>query len=321
MAEPAQTRYTRCRYAVGDVLTDIMREYLMYSKIPLTVIYKKIMGDDKFRKKLKQREIGQIQTLESHGFADSDISLMFKIARYHKFAMIIPDEPSHGWDSFPLETDNTFCDNILRIKSCRNEINHNPNTALSQNEFRRMFKMYIDIGRRSDKHLSKDNNHFTHRVENYETCSLDKEMEEKYKGEIENLKKIVESNPRPDITVKTYASKETQTKIDNIRAEELFEETSSAKITVSGIENAAKKAKQMNAQKDNFKTDYIEMKKATNGSLVLFLLINNRLFEDDMMESELERFVKTLFVTADLQCIQNHQCNIVLELEDGKLMI
>lgn len=88
---------------------------------------------------------------------------------------------------------------------------------------------------------------------------------------------------------------------------------------MSGIENAAEKAKQLNDQKDNFKTDYIEMKKATEGSLVLFLMIDNRLFKDDnMMKRELERFVKTLFVTADLQCIQNHRCNIVLELEDGK---
>ncbi|CAG2224157.1 unnamed protein product [Mytilus edulis] len=70
-----------------------------------------------------------------------------------------------------------------------------------------------------------------------------------------------------------YATKETQTIIDAIRAEESFEETSSAKITVS---------------------------------------------DDDMMERELERFVKNLFVTADLQCIQNHQCNIVLELEDAE---
>lgn len=88
---------------------------------------------------------------------------------------------------------------------------------------------------------------------------------------------------------------------------------------MSGIENAAKKVKQLNDQKDNFKTDNIELKKAYNGSLVLLLMINNRLFkDDDMMERELERFVKNLFVTADLQCIQNHQCNIVLELEDGK---
>lgn len=188
MAEPAQTRYTRCRYAVGDVLTDIMREYMMHSKIPLNVIYQKIMGDDKFRKRLKPREIGQIQTLESLRFGDCDISLMFKIARYHKFAIIILDNPSHGWDSYPLETDNTFCDNILRIKTCRNDINHIPNTALSENEFQKMFKMYIDIGRRADEHLSTNSHHFTRRIENYVTCSLDKEMEEKYKGEIENLK-------------------------------------------------------------------------------------------------------------------------------------
>ncbi|CAG2256175.1 ANKS6 [Mytilus edulis] len=37
-----------------------------------------------------------------------------------------------------------------------------------------------------------------------------------------------------------------------------------------------------------------------------------------MMKRELERFVNTLFVTADLQCIQNHRCNIVLELEDAE---
>lgn len=188
MAEPAQTRHTRCLYAVGDVLTDIMREYMMHTKIPLNVIYNRIMGDDKFKKKLKQPEIRQIQTLESLGFADCDFSLMFKIARYHKFAMMTPDDPTHGWRSYPQITDNTFCDNILRIKSCRNEITHTPSPALSENEYKKKFEMYIDIGRRAEAHLSKYNNQFTLRIENYKTCSLDKEMEEKFRGEIENLK-------------------------------------------------------------------------------------------------------------------------------------
>lgn len=188
MVEPAQIRYTRCQYVVGDVLTDLMRAYMMFSKIPFDTIEQAIMGDSKFRKKINQKEIDKVQTLTTHGFTDFDISLMFKIARHKRFAMIIPGGPTHGWDSYPQEGDSTIGDNILRITVCRNEITHMPNTALSEDEFSKMFKTYNDIGKRADIHITKRDNHFTQRINKYRSCSLDEQMEARFKREIEVFK-------------------------------------------------------------------------------------------------------------------------------------
>lgn len=162
---------------------------MMFSKIPFDTIEQTIMGDSRFRQhKINQNEIGKLQTLTTHGFADFDITLMFKIAIYQSFAMIIPGKPTRGWDKFPQDQDNTMGDNIVRIKLCRNELYHNPTTTLSEGEFSKMFEKYIDIGRRADEHLRVNNNHYTCRIENYKTCSLDKEMENKFKAEIEGFK-------------------------------------------------------------------------------------------------------------------------------------
>lgn len=88
---------------------------------------------------------------------------------------------------------------------------------------------------------------------------------------------------------------------------------------MSNIENAQKKAERINDQKDHLSTSNIEVTKATNGSLVLLLLMKNKLFKNDqIMEREVDHFVKCLFKTVDLKCCKNHQCTIILEIEDGK---
>lgn len=186
MAEPDQTRFARCKFATGDVLTDIMRGYMKYTNIPTQTIYQSIMNDKKFKNKLSQEDINIIQNLELRGFDDFDISLMYKIARHKNFGMIVPEKPTRGWQSNPIESENTPGDNIQRIKICRNELCHNPNTAVSENEFEKMFKRYIDIGRRAIGHF-KENDQIIRRIESYMTCSLDSEMEEKYKQQIETL--------------------------------------------------------------------------------------------------------------------------------------
>lgn len=102
----------------------------------------------------------------------------------------------------------------------------------------------------------------------------------------------------------------------------MFTGTSSAILTITGITNADENIEKLNNAKDSFSTENIQLKKVKKGSLVLFLMIKNRLFEDaKMMEKELDQFVKRLFLTADLHCGKNHYCAMFLELEEGKLLI
>lgn len=102
----------------------------------------------------------------------------------------------------------------------------------------------------------------------------------------------------------------------------IFPGTSPAILTITGITNADENIDKLNNAKDSFSTENIQLIKVKKGSLVLFLMIRNRLFEDaKMMERELDQFVKYLFLTADLHCGQNPYCAMFLELEEGKLMI
>lgn len=181
MAYAGQTRFLRCKVAALDVLTDIMREYMMQQGIPTKAIFDNIMKCKKFKDSLNSNEFNQIQTLETAGFQEFDISLMFKIVKHPAFSMIIPDKPTRSrlWCSEPVPNEDSVGDNILRIVHCRNNLAHKCNTSFLENEFEKLFEIYLDIGRRAEQHLSINGHYFRRRIEKYKTCCIDKDMEDK----------------------------------------------------------------------------------------------------------------------------------------------
>lgn len=178
MVEEGTIRYLRCKLAVDKVLTGIVRDYMTKSNVPFKTIYDKVISNAKFKQKLNQKDMTKIQFLPEKGFANFDINLMYKIARYPWFSIIITDEPTHGWDRYPQPSDETIGDNIERIRKCRNEIAHNPHCSLTNDEYDKAFQEYQDIGRRADAHLDKKDLHYENQVDYYKTCQLDKKMEE-----------------------------------------------------------------------------------------------------------------------------------------------
>ncbi|XP_052066310.1 mannosyl-oligosaccharide glucosidase-like [Mytilus californianus] len=320
MTDAGQTRFLRCKVAAFDVFTDIMREYMVQIGIPPKVIFENIMKCSSLKKTLNSKEFDKIQTLEKAGFKEFDISLMYKIVKHQKFAMIIPDIPTRKWGSEPLEDENTIGDNIMRIYKCRNDLAHKIDTTILESEFKELFEKYIDIGRRADSHLSKSEYCFRRRIEKYKTCCIDKDMEEKMDElarEIEDLLILVRSKSRQGVVVVMVASTGTQIAIEQIQATGSFEGTSSAELRIPGLENSYEKAELIYERKDDINTDKISIKRATDGSLLLFLAIKNSLFQSDKsMETELKSFIDQLFNIADLRCTLYSQCNVALDMEN-----
>lgn len=97
--------------------------------------------------------------------------------------------------------------------------------------------------------------------------------------------------------------------------------TSTAELRIPGIENSHEKAELVYSRKDDIDTDKISIKRAKDGSLLLFLVIKNSLFQSDKsMEAELKCFIDQLFDTADLRSTLYSQCNVALDMvnENGE---
>ncbi|CAG2186185.1 unnamed protein product [Mytilus edulis] len=216
MVTPDQIRYTRCRLILGDVLAQIMRDYMEQSGTQPIAIERSILRNLRFRERLNQKEMSVIQTLPADGFKQFDISLMYKIARNKSFALLISDKPTRGWGASPQYNEGTAGDNMERIRICRDDLSHIAGSSIAEDYFNDLFSKFIDIAQRAEQHLQPKQ--FEHQILKYKTCTLDKEMEESYTHQINVLKrKLFETQVKPDFLVKVYIDQSTQTAIEDMR--------------------------------------------------------------------------------------------------------
>lgn len=162
MATPDQARYARCRFVLGDILTQITREYMEQSGTHPASIERSILENKTFRDRLNQKEMSAIQTLPTDGFKNFDISLMYKIARNKRFSLLISDKPTREWGATPQQHEYTVGDNMERIRLCRDELSHLPGPSLSEVYFNQLFATFIDIARRAEQHLQTKK--FEHKI-------------------------------------------------------------------------------------------------------------------------------------------------------------
>ncbi|XP_052066309.1 mannosyl-oligosaccharide glucosidase-like [Mytilus californianus] len=322
MAEAGQTQFLRCKLVVFDVLTNIMRKYMAPEGIAPKAIYNSIIQSKAFKRILTTQEFERIQNLETAGFENFDINLMYKIAKFPMFSMIIPDVPTRKWGSEPSSNENSIGDNIMRIVNRRNELVHKHNTTFLDSEFEDLFDKYLDIGRRAEKHLSLSEESLRSQIRKYKTCCIDKNMEEKIdklSRENEDLKRILFKYQSKDgVNLEMYASIGTQTMIDCFQATPSSEGTSSAELRILGIENSAERANLIYSRRDDINTDNISINNATDGSLLLFLTIRNSIFiSDELIEIEIKKFIDNVFDIADLRCSKIGQCNLILHIENN----
>lgn len=176
--ETDSTRFIRCKYAVGDVFTDIMKVYMLNSNIPVETLHQCIKLDKNFMSKLSSKEKTIVEKLSSDSFKGFSISLMYKIARHPYFAMIIPDKPTHNWGSIPQRNENTVGDNIERIRRCKLELQCNLKEAMTETDYREFFSSLLDVSRRADSHLQNHLKKFEYRIEHYSKCVLDNSLKQ-----------------------------------------------------------------------------------------------------------------------------------------------
>ncbi|VDH90224.1 mannosyl-oligosaccharide glucosidase, partial [Mytilus galloprovincialis] len=342
MAESGQTQLFRCKLVVLEVLTDILRDYMTHEGTAPKAIHKLVMNNKNLRHHFTSKELNVIQNLPSTGFKEFDISLMYKIAKTKLLALIIPDEPTHGWGSEPSPNEDTIGDNVMRIVNRRNELSHRKNATLLESEFKDFFEKFLDIGERAEKHLSRKDRSITSQIESDKTCCIDKDMEKKMDKlvrENEDLKSRVNyfnidnmlmsdcDSGVPEVMlcmhheqvgeVKVLVSEGTQTMIGCVQSRGSSEGTCSAELRMFGIENPTEKAKLVVKKKADINTDNISIKEARSGSLLIFLEIRNNLFKNDRsMEMEMKSFIDKLFDIAELKCSTYSQCNICLDIEN-----
>lgn len=177
MVTPDKANYMRCRLAVDDVLTQIMRKYMEHSGTPAASRNLKLTED----------EMHAIKTFAADGFEHFDISFMYKIARNNMFPLPISDKPTRGWGPDPPSVGQTVGDNAERIRKCRNAIAHLENPSISEKRFSDLFARFKDIAKRADQHLQTQT--FVRKIQQYQLDTLDQEMEDKYKKMEEKYQK------------------------------------------------------------------------------------------------------------------------------------
>ncbi|XP_063442800.1 MATH and LRR domain-containing protein PFE0570w-like [Mytilus trossulus] len=310
-----QTQYARCRFVVDDVLTKIMREYMEQSALPRAIIEQTIMKYKTFKNRLSQEEMSIIQTLQTDGFKHFEISLMYKIARNRHFSMLIPDKPTRDWGSDPQPNESTIGDNMERIRMCRNKTSHKAYPSLQEKELNNLFTTFIDIAKRAKEHLKTEN--FEDSILHYKTCSLDKDMEEKLKKYIQqmkSLKKLLDTVLKTNLRLKVYIDQLSQANVEDIRHKGTAEGVMKSTITVTGIENAQEKAELLNLRKSELATESIVFNYADEGSLLIYLDITTSLFQDqNLLCRQIKQFMQLVFEVSGLQC-STGECNAFLSI-------
>lgn len=91
------------------------------------------------------------------------------------------------------------------------------------------------------------------------------------------------------------------------------------KLTITNVENSAEKAKYVNEHTAEIETEDIKITKATEGSLVVHVILTKTYFvSKDSIIREVERFISSLFRNANLKRVQTDQCNVFVDADDGK---
>ncbi|CAC5407009.1 NAA15_16 [Mytilus coruscus] len=319
MVTPGQVRYMRCRLAVDDVLTQIMKEYMEQSGTQPSSIESSILNNNTFMNRLYPDEMRIIQTLTANGFEHFNISLMYKIAR--NFSFLISDKPAQKWGTNPREDDCTVGDDMERIRGCRNKFAHVNNPSISKSLFHTLFSRFIQVAQRAEQHLK--NTTFVHRLRQYQTCTLDPEMEnrftkleEKYQQEIAELKKkLVKTQVKVCANATIYMDKLTQETIAESRGENHKEGMMESTFTFPGIEHAENSVTILYDRKTYLSTEAIVFKHAEEGCLVLFVDIAIGLLQDDsLLKREMESFIQRAFKVADLQCFSRENLEVFFSI-------
>ncbi|VDI17573.1 Hypothetical predicted protein [Mytilus galloprovincialis] len=295
-------RYSRVSRIIIDTFPNILRDI-----IGSTISAKKLfqMCLPHLNSFSSEQKIILTDLPSSNLYDSMDITLIYKILR--EFSLIGP--PTKGWGSNPEKEDMKLADDVERIRRYRNQLAHRCSIAIEKDEFDDYFDSFRDIGNRIDLMFFHKTNYERVIIAN-KTCSMDMQMQTKYKNalkQLENIKFQFENKP-----IKFYWGESFDKSLRNLRSllkDEKSEgrRTVRLKIIFQNEKDVEKTIGILNSLKDEINKDLsgIEFIVATKGSIVLHIDILPQMLETDLLfQYTLNLFLRRilkLITTADTE--------------------
>lgn len=183
-AASAFTNYSRLSIASQIELPNILRE-LLFTKEPPNLLEGHLRNNPYLSKNLKAYEWLVIRTVHKNQYNEFDVSLMYKIIRN----LNLITKPTQGWDNQtpPSATETTEGDDVERIRQMRNTFSHRGNGNITDAELAHNFSIFKDIANRFETFLPNSKTKFVSKIENLETCCIDKDTEQMYLNQLREL--------------------------------------------------------------------------------------------------------------------------------------
>lgn len=293
-----KNRCAKCSMVILEVFPKMMQDLMRHTGFGAKVLYKRILKNDPFRKKLNNSELRMVDTLDTDEYTKIDVSLSYKIIV--TFFQLFISPPSRGWNANPKDEEKGIGEDIERIRRERNSFVHRVNAVISEPLFDNFFEKFIIVGERIDAYLKKPaDNGYAHDVEQYKTCVLDPDHEKKQLDalvDIEQLKEMCTTafgNPKKELHI--FVGKSTEAAIENIQKGE-DESYSKIKIIIHEVDDSDEVVKIINSLKEGHTSDDIKFIGAEKGSILLFIDVKNKvLLDKDLFRGEMVCFLCDLF--------------------------
>ena len=175
-----RTNYARLGLVVVDIFQNIFRE-IMYRNIAPGVLSIQIKNQQKnnlsvFNRMTHEERIS-LSTLTNGTYDCIDFNLLYKLMI--SFPLLV--DPTQGWGKQPTIADVTISDDVERLRIVRNKLIHRIKADIDLIDMNHYFSNILNITQRIDTYLSKQQDQgFTREVLNFQTHSMDCDMEQKY---------------------------------------------------------------------------------------------------------------------------------------------
>jgi hypothetical protein len=185
-----RTNYARLGLVVVDIFQNIFRE-IMRSNIAPGILSIQIKNHHKKNPSVSNRmtheERVSLDTLTSGTYDYIDFTLLYKLMR--SFPLLV--DPTQGWGKQPNIKDVTISDDVERLRIVRNKLVHRIKADIDLIDMNNIFSDILNITQRIDTYLGKQQDQgFTREVLNFQTQSMDPDVEQKYYHALKTIEDI-----------------------------------------------------------------------------------------------------------------------------------
>jgi hypothetical protein len=185
-----RTNYARLGLVVVDIFQKMFREIMRSNIAPgvLSIqIKKQHKNNSSVFKRMTHEERVSLDTLTGGTYDYIDFTLLYKLMR--SFPLL--DDPTQGWGKQPTIADVTISDDVERLRFVRNKLVHRIKADIDMIDMNHYFSNILNIAQRIDAYLGKQQDQgFTREVLNFQTHSMDSDMEQNYYQALKNIEDI-----------------------------------------------------------------------------------------------------------------------------------